>query len=98
MSVPPVDLCQYVFTCSMSDWQIQVSPGARSDLGGAVETYTAICEAHMHHVVDDHSPAQLDAMQAELREMGAPLTVTDHPDGLKASYMNGVPLPGWWRE
>jgi hypothetical protein len=58
-----------VFTCSLGDWQVQVSPGARSDLGGAGEAYYAICDEHRAHVVAEHTPDELDQMEAELLEM-----------------------------
>lgn len=92
------DLCRYVFACSHGDWQVQVSPGARSDLGGAAETYQALAEAHRVHLIEDHTEGDVDQMQAELAAMGAPARLANPGEGLKSSYMHGSPLPLWWRD
>lgn len=96
MNRPP-DATRFVLVCAFGDWQVQAAPRARSDLGGAVELYRAVCEAHRAHIFEDHSDAQREAMRLQLMRMEAPESVTwkRSPDQA-AGFMLGSPLPPWW--
>lgn len=96
MNRPP-DATRYVFVCAFEDWQVQAAPRARSDVGGAVELFRAVCEAHREHIFTDHSENQREAMRQRLMRMQAPegITLRRSPDQA-AGFMLGSPLPPWW--
>lgn len=91
------DVCRLVFLCAAGDWQVQVAPRARSDIGGADETLREVAEAHRVHVWEEHTEAEREAMRAQLVRMGAPDDITRRRGGDTASaFMTGVELPRWW--
>jgi hypothetical protein len=93
----PPDGTRFAFVCAFGDWQVQAAPRARSDMGGAVDLFRAMCEAHRDHIFTEHTEAEREAMRAQLIRMSAPENITqrrgkDHA----ASFLTGVPLPRWW--
>jgi hypothetical protein len=97
LNTKPPDVCRFVFVCAFADWQVQAAPRVRSDLGGAIETFKAIAEAHRAHMFEDHADADRETMRRVLVRMGAPDEVTRRQgDGHLSGAMAGVPLPLWW--
>lgn len=95
MSAP--DLCQFVFACPYGDWQVDVPPRVRSDLGGGAEAFRAMAEAHRDHIYADHTELQREAMRRQLQRMGAPESITTKRSAGGASgLLAGVELPRWW--
>ena len=95
MTKPP-DVCKFVFVCAHGDWQVQLAPRVRSDLGGAVEAFREIAEAHRDHIVADHTDAEAEVMRRTLARLGAPESITSPADGHMSGAMFGTPLPRWW--
>lgn len=97
MSGRPPDVCEHVFTCGFGDWQVQVAPRVRSDLGGAIDTFRAIAEAHRDHIFAEHTDAQREAMRATLERGGGPVVdLRQRQDGTTTAFLLAVPLPKWW--
>lgn len=91
------DVCRLVFLCAAGDWQVQVAPRARSDLGGANDTLREVADAHRVHVFEDHTEAEREAMREALIRMGASVDMTRRRgDGQASAFMTGVPVPRWW--
>jgi hypothetical protein len=87
------DLRKHVGVCMTCEhWQVDVRPGAISDLGGWLEAMRAIGEAHHEHIRDECANAggrvKFAGQWAEppLMESGKPA------DGTLALH----PLPRWW--
>lgn len=93
MNRPP-DVCRFVLVCGFEDWQIQAAPRARSDMGGARETFLAVCEAHRVHIFEDHTEAEREAMRSQLERMQTPGIAANREHA--AGMLVGVPLPRWW--
>lgn len=99
MSRRPPDICKHVFICAFGDWQVQVGPRARSDIGGAVDTFYEVGEAHRVHIFAEHTESERESMRRQLQGMNAPEDMTRRgPDGRTAAYLMAVPLPRWWVE
>lgn len=86
------DLRRYVAVCmTCSHWQIDVRPGAISDLGGWVEAMRAIGEEHVVHLED--CPGAGGRVKFGDRWVDAPLMKSGRvADGTLAL----TPVPRWW--
>jgi len=87
------DLRRYVGVCMTCEhWQVDVRPGAISDLGGWREAMRTIGEAHVDHInaecVNAGGRVKFAGQWAEPPTMG---------DGKPASGTIALhPLPRWW--
>ena len=99
MSRRPPDVCKHVFVCAFGDWQVQTGPRARSDIGGAIDTFREVADAHRVHIFTEHTEPQREAMRSELLRMGAPDDITRRRgDDSASAFMLATPLPRWWVE
>jgi len=99
MSRRPPDICKHVLMCAFGDWQVQMAPRARSDIGGAVDAFYAAADAHRVHIYADHTKDQREAMRRKLQSMQAPEDITRQRGGdSSAAFLVAVPLPRWWVE
>lgn len=94
------DLRRYVGVClTCNAWQVDVRPGAISDLGGWQEAMRAIGEAHAAHIGSTRNPDPDQCVGAGGRVkydgqwVDPPLMKSGKPaDGTLALE----PLPRWW--
>lgn len=99
MSRRPPDVCKHVFVCAFGDWQVQAGPRARSDIGGAIDTFYAAAEAHRVHIFAEHTESEREAMRRQLQRMQAPDDLTRRRgEDSTSAYLMAVPLPRWWVE
>lgn len=96
MNGKPPDVCRFVFVCAFEDWQVQAAPRARSDLGGALDTFRELADAHRVHVFEDHTHAEREEMRRRLERLHAPAEITRRREGHSAGMLVGLPLPLWW--
>lgn len=86
------DIRRYVGSCmACHHWQVDVRPGAVSDLGGAQAAFTALAEAHNEHLVDCPNAGgrvRFNGQWAEPPRMSDGSTAT--------GTMQMEPLPLWW--
>lgn len=89
--VPDVRL--YVGVCmTCRHWQIDVRPGAVSDLGGARDALMAIGYAHADHLKD--CPGAGGRVQFEGQWVDPPLMQDGKTEATGTIEFN--PLPRWW--
>jgi hypothetical protein len=91
------DACAFAFVCAYGDWQIQCSPGVRSDMGGNQEAFVAMMEAHAAHIMADHTDRERLVMRRALQRMGAPASLFEDPE-LSNGMALGHPVPDRWRD
>ena len=97
MAKRPPDVCLHVFMCARGDWQVQVGPRARSDIGGAIDTFRELADAHRVHIYEEHTKDERESMRAQLQRMQAPEDITRQRGGdSSAAYLMASPLPRWW--
>lgn len=86
------DVRRYVATCmSCEHWQIDVRPGAVSDLGGSQAALMAIAEAHVEHLKECPGAGGRVKFNGQWAE--PPLMASGKPsDGTLALNL----LPVWW--
>lgn len=86
------DVRRYVGSCmTCHHWQIDVRPGAVSDLGGAQPALMAMAEAHFEHLKD--CPGAGGRVQIDGRWVDPPLMSEGKPsDGTMQMDL----LPRWW--
>ena len=100
MSTPRPDLRRYQGVCmSCHNWQIDVRPGAISDLGGWLEAMKAIGLAHAAHIGKSTTPdgetcpGANDRVNLYGRWVEPPRMESGHPaEGTLALE----PFPRWW--
>ena len=86
------DVRRYVGVCmTCRHWQVDVRPGAVSDLGGARPALMAMAQAHADHLPD--CPGAGGRVQYEGQWVEPPLM----QDGRESSgSLELSPLPRWW--
>lgn len=87
------DIRKVVASCSRCHhWQIDVRPGAVSDLGGAQEAFMAIAYAHL-----DHLPECPAGDEGRIRVNGVWVDPPKMSDGAPATAaLEMQHVPPWW--
>lgn len=89
-----VDVCGHVWVCTACDhWQLDVTPRARSEHGGAAPVALAAVELHRDHVFDEC----IGGTEGRVKIGGEWVDRIIMPTGeTAAGILAATDLPRWW--